>query len=657
MDDEPINILLVDDQPGKLLGYQAILEQLGENLLMARSAREALEILLKSEVALILIDVCMPELDGFELAEVIRTHPRFEKTAIMFVSGVNLTDLDRLRGYSAGAVDYVSVPVVPEILRAKVRVFADLHRKSRQLEVLNRELEDRIAARTAALEASTARWQESEERLRLALAAARAGAWEWRIGTEEMSWSPELFGLLDLSAHEDPSVEDLVRAAHAEDRELVRGLFAELPSHLGRFDLEFRVANRRSAGEALLWLRTTGEVVHTAGRPSVARGIVQDVTSRKAAELELANEARRKDQFLATLAHELRNPLAPIATGVRLLSSGKAPEPLRAKTLGILDRQVSHLVRLVDDLMDVSRISRGAITLHREAVDLADLLRTTVDASGLAAAGLAVTVTAPERGPFVSGDRVRIAQVVSNLLDNAVKFTPRGGAIAVELTELVPEGAEADGEVTLVVRDTGVGIAPEQVDRVFELFTQVAAVPDGRGLGIGLHVVRQLVELHGGLVSARSEGRDAGTEITVRLPRIEPPAPADHPPAQIEVGDRPMRFLVVDDNVDAATLLAQQLTLSGHVAKAAFSGEEATTLGAEYAPDVVLLDLGMPVMDGFETARRIRLTPWGRSARLFALTGWGQPSDRQRTTEAGFDGHLVKPVDLEAVLAPLRRAE
>lgn len=507
--EDPVNILLVDDQPGKLLGYQAILAELGETLLVARSAREALETLLKQEVALILIDVIMPELDGFELAEMIRSHPRFEKVAMMFVSGVQHSDLDRVRGYSAGAVDFVAVPVVPEILRAKVRVFADLYRKTRQLETLNRELEHRIALRTADLEA----------------------------------------------------------------------------------------------------------------------------------------EARRKDEFLATLAHELRNPLAPITACLQMMRRQEVPataDPRELKTRQILDRQVSHLVRLVDDLLDVSRISRGAISLDLQPVDLAAVVRATLDAVSLKATGHRLSARYAVDA-WVNGDAVRLSQVVSNIVHNAEKFTPRDGRIELAVDDV-------GDELELRVKDSGRGIEPRDLERVFELFAQVSPDRAGRGLGIGLALVRRLIELHGGRVRAHSDGPGCGTEIIVCLPKLRREAVAVAPQESTAAAAGGLRVLIVDDNVDAADTLAALIEIAGHATRVAYEGPLALEIGATFAPDVVLLDIGMPVVDGIETARRMRQTGWGRRARLVAMTGWGQPADRERTREAGFDSHLVKPVDPAVLL-------
>jgi signal transduction histidine kinase len=639
-------ILLVDDQPGKLLSYQAILEELGEELILAHSAQEALSVLLRVDVALVLMDVCMPDLDGFQLVELIRRHPRFEKLPVIFVSGVNLSDLDHIRGYATGAVDYVPVPVIPDILRAKVRVFLELHRKTRQLEDLNRELEDRIAQRTAQLEASTARCQESEQRLRMALGSARAGAWDLDLDTGELHSSPELLALLGIPA--DTPTPDLPAAmahVHPDDQQQIIALIEAMSRGRGLAELEFRVVPDLGQPSQVLWVRLTGEVIEGAAR--TARGILQDVTSHKRAELALEQEARHKDEFLATLAHELRNPLAAMGTGVRLLRLPELPAESRERTHALLQRQMSHLCRLVDDLLDMSRISRGTISLLREPVDLAALVRTSLQ--GLGSPQLVATL--PEEGMLVSGDSVRLAQVVTNLLDNARKFSPPGGRIEIRVEEI-------EGQAELRVRDCGRGIAPEDLERVFELFTQVEPGSSPSGLGLGLALVRRLVELHGGQVWARSEGRGQGSEFVVRLPLLPgleaPQSTSWGLPAPCSAPSQ--RVLVVDDNHDAADTLAELLQQCGHEVRTAYDGLQACELGASFEPQLVLLDLGMPGLDGYATARRIRHLPWGQTARLYALTGWGASADRQRTAAAGFDGHLVKPVDLDELLSLLPAA-
>ena len=390
---ERVNILLVDDQPGKLLSYQAMLSELGENLITATSGREALELLLKNDITIVLMDVSMPEVDGFELAEIIRQHPRYQKTAIIFVSAVHLTDMDQLKGYESGAVDYVSVPVVPELLRAKVRVFAELSRKSRELERLNRELEKRVALRTGELEAAVAKQME-------------------------------------------------------------------LTQHLRQAD-------------------------------------------------------RRKDEFLAQLAHELRNPLAPMRNATSILKYKVAHDPELVWCHDVIERQARQLTRLVDDLLDVSRITRGKINLRLETVDLKTIVAEAVETSQpiIDSRRHQLNISLPESPIVVHADAARLTQVVSNLLNNAAKFQKESGRIDLR--------ARRDGnDAVITVRDHGFGMTEETVSQVFELFFQGERERHHPhdGLGIGLSLVKQLVELQGGTVTASSPGVGQGSEFTVRLP-------------------------------------------------------------------------------------------------------------------------------------------
>jgi PAS domain S-box-containing protein len=394
-------------------------------------------------------------------------------------------------------------------------------------------------------------------------------------------------------------------------------------------------------------------------------GTNTDITERMRMEEALREADRRKDLFLATLAHELRNPLAPIVSGLELLRRADRDDALKERVVGTLERQTRHLVRLVDDLLDVSRITRGNVALRRARVELDEILRSAVEASqpALDAAGHDLEIDLSDEPMVLDADATRLAQVFSNLLNNSARYTPRGGTIRIE------SAREAEAAVVRVI-DSGIGLSEEVRERVFEMFYQVeraeGADPYGRGLrgdgpedegglGIGLTLVRSLVKLHGGRVTVESEGPDRGSVFTVRLPVLAASSADEAPGAaggaeasgDSAAGDGPgLRVLVVDDNRDAADALETLLELRGHTARAVYSGEEALEVGAELEPRVVLLDLGMPEVDGFETARRLRAEPWGRDVALVALTGWGQDSDRGKTREAGFDHHLVKPVDL-----------
>ncbi|GLI93232.1 hybrid sensor histidine kinase/response regulator [Methylocystis echinoides] len=363
-------------------------------------------------------------------------------------------------------------------------------------------------------------------------------------------------------------------------------------------------------------------------------------------EQALREADRRKDEFLATLAHELRNPLAPIRSGLQVLKSETAQGPKAARVQEIMARQLDHVVRLVDDLMEVSRIRSGKIALRLEPVDLAAVIGQAVESSQpfLDANGVAISVATPEAPLYVEGDPVRLAQVVSNLLNNAGKYTEPGGRVDITLDH-------SDGWATLSVADTGVGIPTDLLPQVFDLFAQVDRNL-GRaqgGLGIGLALVRKLVALHGGEVTAQSAGQGHGSRFTVRLP-VTDAIPAGTTNASVSSNERTgQRVLVIDDNRDAAASMSMLLETMGADARVAGDGETGVAVFETFHPALVFLDLGMPGMDGFETARRLRATPAGRAATLVALTGWGGEYTRARTKAAGFDLHLTKPASVEDV--------
>jgi signal transduction histidine kinase len=564
---EKVNILLVDDQPARLLTYESVLSELGQNLVSARSGVEALEKLMRDEFAVVLLDVSMPEMDGFEAARLIHDHPRFERTPIIFVTGVHVSELDRLKGYKLGAVDYVSIPVVPEILRSKVAVLVELYCKRRELRELNRDL------------------AQANERLAQANTTLQA----------------------------------------EKTREL-----QTLNATLQRANEELEHANR---------------TLHS------------EVAERARAQVALKEADRQKDEFLAMLAHELRNPLAPILHAVQLMRMKSLPDPQLRRARDVIERQLAQLARLVDDLLDVSRITRGMINLAREPIEVSTLLARAVETVQplIQERGHQLTVDAPEGALRVNVDPVRLTQALGNILGNAAKYTDPGGRI-----RLTAGGR--DGDVEIRVRDSGIGIAEELLPRIFELFTQLDRSldrPHG-GLGIGLALVRRLVEMHGGRVSAHSAGVGQGSEFVICLPLFKGMAePGDHP--AVRPGDAGAstavrrRILVADDNIDALESLATLLELGGHEVYSASNGNLALECAERHLPDVALLDIGMPLLDGYEVARRIRAQPWGKAITLVALTGWGQDSDRRRSREAGFDSHLVKPLDLDKLTDLLAR--
>lgn len=434
--------------------------------------------------------------------------------------------------------------------------------------------------------------------------------------------------------HVDAVTDKFRRALEAgetwEDTFPLRGASGEY-----RWFLSRALPIRDDSGEIVRWFGTN-----------------TDITERMEMEERLRADDRRKDQFLATLAHELRNPLAPIVHSVELLRLGEGSEGVQARALATLDRQTRHLVRLVDDLLDISRITRGIVALRPEAVDLQTVLHDAIEASrpAIDAEGHQLLTELPGAPIPLKADATRLVQVFTNLLHNAAKYTPTEGEI-----ELRTE--RDDDTVTVVVADSGPGIPKEMRDRVFELFVQGDSGRRGgaSGLGIGLTLVRALVELHGGSVRARERRSGPGVAMEVRLPVEATPETAEE--VASNRGASPgLRVLVVDDNRDAADSLGLLIEAQGHRPRTVYDGEAALEVGEAFRPHLVLLDLGMPGMDGLETARRLRRHPWGREACLAALTGWGQASDRERTREAGFDRHLVKPIEarhLAALLAEL----
>jgi signal transduction histidine kinase len=370
---------------------------------------------------------------------------------------------------------------------------------------------------------------------------------------------------------------------------------------------------------------------------------LEQVAAERAALLERMKEAeRRKDEFVATLAHELRNPLAPIRNGIHLLKSG-VTGPGGTRVLDMMDRQMNHMVRLLDDLLDLSRITRGRMELKRETVRMKDVLASALESSHslIEARNHQLVVEIGDECLLVDGDPTRLSQIFTNLISNAAKYTEPGGRIGVTLSR---EG----GECVVMIADNGIGIPPQALGQLFEMFSQVRLQQQHAeaGLGIGLSVVRTLVQMHGGTVAAFSDGPGSGSTFMVRLPLVSQPGEAAaSTPKQAAGPGHAGKILVVDDNRDAAQTMAYLLRADGHVVKTAYGGEEAVTQAAEFRPDLIFMDLGMPQVDGYEATRRIRAQSGDRRPRIIALTGWGQASDRQRASEAGMDGHLVKPAD------------
>ena len=501
----------------------------------------------------------------------------------------------------------------------------------------------------------------SEERRRSALDAAELGMWHvdpatratktdarYRaiFGTTE-DWTDYLQAVAVIYPDDQPAVLEAVAAAtRLED-----------PSP---YAIEFRIVHPDGS---LRWVFAKGRSTIVGAGPTRRvvsfDGTVADITDRKRSEEErerlvarLREQDQRKDEFLATLAHELRNPLAPIRNGLQIMRLAHGDAEASERVRAMMERQLGQMVHLIDDLLDLSRISRGKIDLRKERIELAKAIQQAIETSrpSIEQADHKLLIEMPPSPIHVCADLTRLAQVFSNLLNNAAKYTPAGGRIRLTVQHLA-------GEAVVSVKDDGIGIPTHMLSQVFEMFTQVDRnlKRSQGGLGIGLSIVKRLVEMHGGSVEARSDGDGKGSEFVVRLP-VDLSA-VGHPPVDEPKAVRPTaccRILVVDDNLDSAESLAMLLTIMGNEVVTAHDGLEALAVAAAFRPDVMLLDIGLPALDGYEVCRRIRQQAWGKGMALFALTGWGQEEDRRRSLAAGFDAHLVKPVlpaTLETLLA------
>ena len=526
--DKP-KILVVNDDAASLLALTSLLDQwaqeTGYEVLAARSGQEALRQVLLHDFAVIILDVNMPGMDGFETAEAIHQRARSADIPIIFVTAFLADEIDRLKAYQRGAADFLFTPVIPQILHAKVSVFVALANKNEQL----RRQADKLSQRT----------------------------------------------------------------------------------------LELTATNER---------------------------LMSEIEERQAAE----RKSHQKDEFLAMLGHELRNPLSAISSAAALIDMPGAPAEMGSRARQIIQRQSQHLSRIVDDLLDLSRAMSGKILLARKPVDLASLVGACLDTFRATGRTGGYRINVDLAPNWVDGDPTRLEQVATNLIDNALKYTPAGGTIDITI------GAEGD-DVLLCVRDTGVGIASDLLPHVFDVFVQGTISLDRAqgGLGIGLSLVRRLVELHGGSVSATSGGAGDGSAFTIRLPRAQAPqlpAPSFDKPE--ESSSRPA-VLLIEDNEDGREMMATMLEVYGYPVLQSGDGLDGVALATAHLPTVALVDIGLPGIDGYEVARRLRANAATSAMRLIALTGYGLAEDQRRVLEAGFDMHLVKPVDITQLLGAL----
>lgn len=500
---------------------------------------------------------------------------------------------------------------------------------------------------------------ELAQRLQLAMRHAALGNWSWNLRTDDVSWSHDcypIFGVAPGAVLSGATVT--AELVHPDDRERIAvQRRAALEQH-ALYECEYRII-RRSDG-AVRWVASIGRASYDAhGLPTLMIGTLADITERKHAEQALRDEAQRKDEFLALLAHELRNPLAPVTMTVGLLNARAADDALVARCRDIIARQTAQMARLLDDLLDVSRLSRGKVTLQRARVRLAEVIEVAVETSrplvDQRSLQLVVEFSESARGLLLHADASRLVQVFSNLLNNASKYSHPGGRIELR-------AATEANQAVVRIHDEGIGISAEMLPRLFGLFVQSneARRHAPGGLGIGLAVVHQLVQLHGGTLSASSDGIGRGSKFCVRLPLL-----LDERPDGVVAADRhqavaeaPLRYrvLVVDDNVDAADTTAMLLESLGCEVSVVYAGESALREAERMRPEVVLLDLGMQGLDGYEVCRRLRAQPWGMAMTLVALSGWSQDEDRRRSAKAGFDLHLSKPVEPSVLIGAMRDA-
>ncbi|MBA3596634.1 MAG: response regulator [Methylibium sp.] len=687
---EKTNILIVDDLPEKLLVFETMLEELDQNLVFVRSGNAALREVLRQEFAVILLDVNMPDIDGFETAKLIRRYRRSAHTPIVFITAY-ADEMQTARGYALGAVDYIMSPVIPEVLRSKIRVFVELHSMQKRL---RRRAEERVAL--AAAEAGRFAAEESTRRSNfLSQASAELGGSldiDVRMRKLLSLVTPQLAAsstlvmrdehadhdrLLSCTAGEPGAAPVFVprrfeQLSPAAQLAFCRCLETRLPVALpprpapdGTPGVRAGTVLPLAVGERVLGALIVDDeaagvdqalLEDLAARAAIAfensrlyRSLEAELVVRRQAEQRLHDSNQRKDEFLAMLSHELRNPLAPIRNAIELIRRLAPADAKLTWATDVADRQVAHMNRLVEELLDVARISQGKIVLQMEPLDLLIVIHHAVETVRhfIDERKHALTLRLPDAPVWLRGDPARLSQVIGNLLNNSAKYTDEGGAIGLSLVL-------DNGEALLTVTDNGIGIEADLLPNVFELFEQGRRPLDRSqgGLGVGLTLVQRLVQLHNGSVDVSSRGSGLGAEFNVRLPCLREVKPVEEPltnPPEV-ASSGGCRVLVVDDNRDAAETVALYLELAGHEVKTVGDGMQAMASAPVYAPDVVVLDIGLPGLDGYEVARRLRQTPQTRDALILALTGYGQKGDQQQAIDAGFDAHFVKPADPELLV-------
>ncbi len=667
-----ISILIVDDEPRNLTVLETVLDDPRYRIVRAESADQALLALVVEEFALLILDIRMPGMTGFELAQMVKERKKTAGVPIIFLTAYFNEDQHILEGYGTGAVDYMHKPVNPAVLRSKVAVFADLYDKSRecglanrallaevterrraeeQLRALNETLEIHVTERSQALAMTSTALNEVGERYRLLFDGSLDSIFSIDREGKFVSANPAAIRLTGLTMGELKAVyfQELFSVDCQDGAEMT---FSPASCH-------------ESFTMHATTIRATGEICHLfiSGTPTIVDGqvveiscIAHDISKQIQLEKRLREQAARlsemhlrKDEFLAMLSHELRSPLAAIASAAQLLSlPTEIDKQIQQQACSIIMRQMNQVQHLVDDLLEVARITTGRVQLRPESISVNGIVERAVETVRALIQDRRhdLRITLPSEPIQLHADGARLEQVLVNLLTNAAKYTDEGGQIWLNVLR------EHD-QCVFRVRDTGVGIAASLLPHIFELFTQADRSLDRSqgGLGIGLALVQRLIELHGGSVEATSvEGQ--GSEFVVKLPAASTPLVSVTSPAipiseSSEISSRSLRIVVVDDNVDAAEGLTILLKMSGHEVVTVYDGHAAVKAARAFRPDLMLLDIGLPGMNGYEVAKYIRQDPLLGDIVLVASTGYGQESDRRLSADAGFNHHLVKPANFE----------
>ena len=649
MDNGIVRVLLVEDDPDDYYLTRELLEDDPENNIVLEWVSDfdaGLDAITRGEHDVFLVDYRLGKDDGLKL---LREGLRLGcKAPMILLTGQGDRDL-LLKALDAGASDYlIKAKIDAAVLERSIRYALQQKRHTD-------ELERKVADRTAELERANAALHASFKevtQLRTALDVHAIVAITDARG--RITFVNDKFCAISKYSREELLGQDhrIINSGY-HPKEFIRDLWTTISQGLV---WQGEIKNRAKDG-FFYWVATTiVPFLNEEGKPRQYVVIRADITGHKEAEAALKEADRRKDEFLATLAHELRNPLAPVRNAVEVLRMKGPDIPELHWARDIIDRQTQAMTRLIDDLMDISRINQGKIELKREQIQLAKIVQGAVETSRplIEEMGHTLTVTLPPVRVIVDADLTRLAQVFLNLLNNAAKYTERGGRIDLR--------ADLQGsDVVVSVADTGIGIPADKLPTLFEMFSQVevALSRSQGGLGIGLCLVKRLVEMHGGSVEAKSGGLGQGSEFVVRLPIV---VEQTYPRQVSDDGDQAqptsdLRILVVDDNLHVAKSFAMILTLMGNNVHTAHDGEEAVTAAREFQPQLVLCDIGLPKLNGYEACRQMKAQAWDKNMILIAVTGWGQANDRRKAREAGFDDHLVKPVDPQALMKLLAKLD